>query len=276
MTCPPVELVQFSYRHDPRNSTFGVSEPISNSPSRTGHANSSKTVLKQARPATSPRNPSRRDSVTPPRDSNPSSRRSSFAAQVPLSVHNRRPAAMNRSVTSIYDRPRGEDPFLIHRRSKQIFDSLGKSSDGKSRMSQGTRKHLVSPSLPELTRVRAADGGNEEPLPQYENHVPATIIDWTLPSTRRLEYREIDKSCQGVRGLWRRLAPRWCRRNSRLRFFDGDDSDAGSVRRYRLDLPVEDEKKKCKGRNRGDDAAVKEEEVDPDKKKGKWGSCLGF
>ena len=69
---------------------------------------------------------------------------------------------------------------------------------------------------------------------------PQTVIDWTSPATRRREYEEIDKSCRGIRGLWRKISPRWCQRNRRLEFYDEqNDSDGGSVRRYRIDIPPE-------------------------------------
>ena len=67
--------------------------------------------------------------------------------------------------------------------------------------------------------------------------LPQTVIDWTSPSTRRKEYAEIDKSCRGIRGLWRRISPQWCQRNRRLHFHrEEDESDCGSVRRYRVDV----------------------------------------
>lgn len=147
--------------------------------------------------------------------------------------------------------------------------------DRTSLDSPGVLDHPRVPSTVVTTEQGFAFSPAEEPNPdlqhQYENHVPATIIDWTLPSTRRLEYREIDKSCQGFRGIWRRLAPRWCRRNSRLSFFDDEGSDAGSVRRYRLDLPeVEKE-------NEADSVEITEQEIDVSlgKAKRKW-SCFDF
>lgn len=72
-------------------------------------------------------------------------------------------------------------------------------------------------------------------------HVPATVIEWTSPSTRRREYEKIDRASRGMRGLWRRVAPRWCQRNSRMPFFEeGKTSREGSVRRFRMDLPDEE------------------------------------
>jgi hypothetical protein len=74
-------------------------------------------------------------------------------------------------------------------------------------------------------------------------HVPATVMEWTSPSTRRAEYEKIDRASRGVRGLWRRVAPRWCQgRDSRTPFFEeGKNGREGSVRRFRMDLPDEEE-----------------------------------
>ncbi|KAA8652349.1 uncharacterized protein ATNIH1004_001253 [Aspergillus tanneri] len=72
----------------------------------------------------------------------------------------------------------------------------------------------------------------------------ATVIDWTSPSTRRREYEKIDRASSGMRGFWRRVAPRWCQsRDNRTPFFeegkDGKGNYEGSVRRFRMDLPDE-------------------------------------
>ncbi len=83
----------------------------------------------------------------------------------------------------------------------------------------------------------------EKPQPQrsYSNYVPATTIDWTLPATRQRQYEEIAKSSRGIRGLLRRLTSILLRRGSeRAKFYDGKGSDAGSVRRYRLDVNDDD------------------------------------
>jgi hypothetical protein len=71
-----------------------------------------------------------------------------------------------------------------------------------------------------------------------------TVIDWTSPSTRRREYEKIDRASTGVRGFWRRVAPRWCQfGDNRMPFFEegkkGKGNYEGSVRRFRMDLPDE-------------------------------------
>ncbi|KAL4987002.1 hypothetical protein BDW68DRAFT_162109 [Aspergillus falconensis] len=81
-----------------------------------------------------------------------------------------------------------------------------------------------------------------------------TIIEWTSPSTRRREYKEIDRASSGVRGLWRRVAPRWCQfGDKRVPFFEegknGKANYEGSIRRFRMDLP--DELESGEYRNQG-------------------------
>lgn len=73
-------------------------------------------------------------------------------------------------------------------------------------------------------------------------HVPATVMEWTSPSSRRAEYEKIDRAGRGIRGMWRRVAPRWCKsQDTRTPFFEeGKTSREGSVRRFRMDLPDED------------------------------------
>lgn len=75
--------------------------------------------------------------------------------------------------------------------------------------------------------------------------VPATVIDWTSPSTRKREYEKIDRSARGIRGLWRRFAPRWCQTESkRTPFYEigkhGKPNYEGSVRRFRMDVPKQE------------------------------------
>lgn len=76
--------------------------------------------------------------------------------------------------------------------------------------------------------------------------VPATVMHWTSDETRRREYAAIDKQSRGLRGLWNKLRPKMLRSKSGSNsgFWDeveGDDeSDAGSVRRYRLAIDEDD------------------------------------
>lgn len=69
---------------------------------------------------------------------------------------------------------------------------------------------------------------------------PATEIRWTSDESRRREYAEIDRAHNGIKGLFKRMFPKIAARSNQSRFYSEDDgSDAGSIRRYRLDMPEE-------------------------------------
>lgn len=74
---------------------------------------------------------------------------------------------------------------------------------------------------------------------------PATIHYFLLPETRRLEYAAIDAASRGVRGFVTKLLPDCILPSEyrRTKFHSEDqDSDAGSVRRYRLTFTDPEEK----------------------------------
>ncbi|KAL9115035.1 MAG: hypothetical protein Q9187_007378 [Circinaria calcarea] len=216
---------------------------------------------------------SRRSSTTQrptatPRSSRPPSRRSVSERTKQAQMTSR--TTPSRSSSTAYNRDYRDSPYVVHRRGKELFDSLEGTLAAFQTVSTEYQDPLLTSSLsalPNLSKcstleVRGASPGCES-LEKEEGiaiYTPATIIDWTSPSTRRREYDEIDRSCQGIRGLWRRLAPRWCRRNSRLSFYNSDnDSDAGSVRRYRVDIQkIPDQKNHTDA-----DVRVKEKEVRP-------------
>ncbi|EDN10901.1 predicted protein [Histoplasma mississippiense (nom. inval.)] len=97
---------------------------------------------------------------------------------------------------------------------------------------------------------RNSSTASDDDLQQDESRVyrpiPATVIDWTSPSTRRREYAEIDRSTRGVRGMWRKIGPSWCQPggNRMMTFFEegkgGKGMYEGSVRRFRMDVPTRD------------------------------------
>ena len=112
----------------------------------------------------------------------------------------------------------------------------------------GRFSHEPTPSRPAAQRAGPPIRAYSMParphhLDGVEKNPSTTVIDWTTPSTRRREYEKIDRASSGVRGLWRRVAPRWCRSNeARMPFFEVKDGKAnyeGSVRRFRMDIPEE-------------------------------------
>ena len=79
-------------------------------------------------------------------------------------------------------------------------------------------------------------------MDHHKDVPPATEIRWTSDETRRREYAEIDRANKGLRGLWRKVLPGVARRSSQSRFYDENDgSDGESIRRYRLDVPQDNE-----------------------------------
>jgi hypothetical protein len=106
------------------------------------------------------------------------------------------------------------------------------------------------PQWPALTRTRSALEPTET-LPENVDHdgtfLPVTIMHWTSDETRRREYDAIDRQSRGIRGFWNKIRPRMFRSKSAVQrgFYDPEkhgngNTDAGSVRRYRLRLEGEE------------------------------------
>ncbi|EEH17174.1 hypothetical protein PABG_07261 [Paracoccidioides brasiliensis Pb03] len=117
-------------------------------------------------------------------------------------------------------------------------------SDGPRQAVPATQHHRHW--SPNVMRHSSSQGNlqSEDDLAIYRP-MPATVIDWTSPSTRRREYAKIDRSTRGVRGMWRKLAPSWFQSGgSRMPFFEegkgGKGMCDGSVRRFRMDVPEDD------------------------------------
>lgn len=106
-------------------------------------------------------------------------------------------------------------------------------------------------------------------------------MSWTSTESRRREYEKIDRSHSGFRGLWKKITPRCCHGTcERKGFFLGKkDSEADSVRRYRIHLDDEDEDdddEKNAGSDYGanDGGERKKEKYNKKKKKDRQWNCL--
>lgn len=196
-------------------------------------------------------------------------RSSSFLIRQPNKTHRRRPHMPHRSSSAIHARAYSTNSSDFYAEYTPLFRSLEASVGSGAVLSVEPHAHLTSTSLPtlispitiaELTVNQSLqtlpNAPNSEYPPSYSNHVPAIPIDWTLPSTRRKQYDEIDKSCRGFRGLVRRLTPSLFRSHGkRVGFYDAEkSSDAGTVRRYRLnddnsdsDVDETEDEKHCFG-----------------------------
>jgi hypothetical protein len=82
-------------------------------------------------------------------------------------------------------------------------------------------------------------GKSEEEIVPPPSIPPPTTKYWTSDETRRKEYAKIDRHSKGLRGIWNKMMPKFVRTNTGSKFYDEEDdgSDAGSVRRFRLNLP---------------------------------------
>ncbi|KAF4218044.1 hypothetical protein CNMCM8980_005428 [Aspergillus fumigatiaffinis] len=211
------------------------------------------------------------------RRSTPTSRRSS--------LHSHRRAATTTSLTpSIVDRKdpvtKREDLLALHRESCRLFQdndlqqSCSTALPYMASCAHRASSEFSSPPASPIAHVRFSTSAREPGLdtslsPDHPTYVPAadsiaegapkqvtsTVIDWTSPSTRRREYKKIDRASTGVRGFWRRVAPRWCQfGDNRMPFFEegknGKGNYEGSVRRFRMDLPDEPADETGKSRSR--------------------------
>jgi hypothetical protein len=101
----------------------------------------------------------------------------------------------------------------------------------------------LDPELVHHNNVPQISNHQSEVDQQYQS-MAATVIDWTSPATRKREYEKIDRSTRGIRGLWRKLAPKCIQPAGGMTPFfeegkDGKGNYEGSVRRFRMDIPDE-------------------------------------
>ena len=86
------------------------------------------------------------------------------------------------------------------------------------------------------------------PFVENDPMIPgSTVIDWKTNESRRREYEEADRRRKGLWGWVRRRIRSLCCVKDQSEFWEGgpDGGDGGSVRRYRLVLPEEQDKDKA-------------------------------
>lgn len=145
-----------------------------------------------------------------------------------------------------------DDALALHFRSCTLFQNPKyQSNQPNIHSEQPMTEAQVSPTqiYPVLNFAPDAAAKKSHLLPdgspqsQSEEGVEAaTTIHWNSPSTRRRQYEKMDKAHSGVRGLVRKVFPNCCLPGPPPpKFYDDKKSDTGSVRRFRMDLPDDDE-----------------------------------
>lgn len=158
-----------------------------------------------------------------------------------------------------------EEALALHARSCEIFSAASRpctsyspaTSPYGSYLHQGHYRSLSSADALPMSRYPTQQtspyqaGANtstwdvaDDEEQYYSTSFPPTTMHWTSDEVRMKEYAAIDRANSGVRGLLKKLLPK-CVSRSRGKFYDEKDgSDAGSVRRIRLDFPVDKEEPK--------------------------------
>lgn len=134
-----------------------------------------------------------------------------------------------------------DDVYALHHRSYSLFQNPSlhtKSGLPSPEISQAGHFDFPS-SSPRLSADERTTATSYDQPKQSEETIttaerPSTTMHWTSPCTRKREYERIDRANSGIRGLMNKVMPR-CVSGPPEKFYEKDQSDAGSVRRYRID-----------------------------------------
>ncbi|KAH6643694.1 hypothetical protein C7974DRAFT_3315 [Boeremia exigua] len=244
---PPKEQITSLHRSNTAPQRCHIAKPVSRSADTTDLVNMSlsrPSSERRPRPTNHRSASSSENSTTRSRskgrghDSKLSSRRTSCTIVDPS-----RPSRHYRVKSSHATSPASQDVddvLALHFRSCSLFSNP--SYQANSALPSPTLSHQDNLGFP-----GAAPRFSMDEMAMVEEHVslheaesarlpvPATTTHWISPSTRKRDYERIDKQNNGLRGLVRRVVPR-CVSSPPERFYEKDQSDAGSVRRYRLDV----------------------------------------
>jgi hypothetical protein len=174
----------------------------------------------------------------------------------------RRPRPQRFASSASFHAPHGniEEALALHARSCELFASASRptTSNTPTGVSSAPYHHPgLYRSLSSTDALPISQHESQQAIPlhahaesssldvadedkqYYSGSFPPTVLHWTSDETRAKEYAAIDRSNTGIRGLLRKMLPK-CVRPDRSKFYDEKDgSDAGSVRRIRLDFPNE-------------------------------------
>jgi hypothetical protein len=198
------------------------------------------------------------------RDSKPSSRRTSCTLVDPS-----RPARHYR-IKSSQNVPTGDidDVLALHFRSCSLFENPSyysplpspayavRSGVASARASADIGPRHGNPvsglrdnqsadyfniANPKIRVLTAGDGKEcEDMISTAQTANPNTTMHWISPSTRKRQYEKIDKANSGLRGFVSKIVPRCVSGPPPPKFYEKDQSDTGSVRRYRISNDQED------------------------------------
>ncbi|ERF69163.1 hypothetical protein EPUS_01120 [Endocarpon pusillum Z07020] len=148
-----------------------------------------------------------------------------------------------------------------------LYDRSGPNATATTSSSSSTLADTSSSTLEEKLIASL------ESLPPRPH--PVSIISWTSTESRRREYEEIHQSYSGVRGLWKKITPRWCRGKCERKgfFHEKKDGEVDSVRRYRMNLDDEeddDNEKNARIDDGADDDRGRKKEKRDKKRDSRW------
>lgn len=154
-----------------------------------------------------------------------------------------------------------DDVYALHHRSYNLFQNP--SLHTKSGLPSPSLSHAEQYGFPGANPRFSADEAStfdQEALPKQSEETielsnrAATTMHWTSPCSRKREYERIDRANNGFRGFLNKVMPR-CVSGPQEKFYEKDQSDAGSVRRYRIEDEERKEKRE-KSRARSGSSAV--------------------
>ncbi|KAF2835026.1 hypothetical protein M501DRAFT_1020236 [Patellaria atrata CBS 101060] len=186
--------------------------------------------------------------------SHPSSKRS----------HHSRPTTYHRARTSpLTPKPKLDEAqaLALHQRSCAIFQTVSGPYPVRSGASSIKSFPTTTVTTSPITQISPTSSpfrengtafyfrnqpsfcreADEEPDVDPCAHFPPTAKYYTLPETRHREYAHIEKWSKGWRAVWRKIAPKCVAGGDRIGFYHGKGGDGSSVRRYRVDVPDDDE-----------------------------------
>jgi hypothetical protein len=142
-----------------------------------------------------------------------------------------------------------DDVLALHFRSCSLFQNPTYQSAASSRAVSGygpsahadfSSRPITAPLVNEdAIPISPLSKGSEDSIAPVD--VPDTTMHWLSPSTRKTQYEKIDRANTGLRGMFRKVVPRCVSGPPTQTFYEHDKSDAGSVRRFRMDLSEDDE-----------------------------------